>query len=118
MKIINRIIIIPFALLLLAGLFEQGLLTLAALLAIPLGFLQVLFCLRIIISWKSINRKVKVFELSYFILVGVYFLLFNYSTSGALWDNKLIQLVVYCLPVLLAFSVTFLLEKINYENIE
>ncbi|AUC15990.1 hypothetical protein BTO06_12860 [Tenacibaculum sp. SZ-18] len=119
MKIINRIIVTPFILVLLIGIFERDWLVLAALIAIPLGILQVLFCLRILIGWKMINEKTKIFEISYFILVVGYFLFLNYSTATS-WNGKSInQNIVYSLPILLALSVTYILEKnLSHENIE
>ncbi len=115
MKHINRFLIITFTILLTASFFETEGLALAALFAVPLGFLQVLFCLTALFNWDVLNKKEKLFEGIYFTLVITYFTFWDSLSNGSM-DNFFVKLLFFGLPVVLAYGVTVFLEKLKIQD--
>ncbi|TCI85178.1 hypothetical protein [Tenacibaculum sp. M341] len=115
MKHINRFLIIIFTILLLASISETDSLALAALFAIPLGFLQVLFCLIVLFNWDVLNKKEKLFEGIYFTIVITYFTFWDSLSNGSM-DNLFVELFFFGLPVVLAYGVTVFLEKLKIQD--
>ena len=78
----NRVLMSIFLVLLLAGIFENDSLSIAALFAIPLGFMQVLFALRLLLALQIIGKFNKNILTSYLFFVSAYFLmLFSKNNS-------------------------------------
>ncbi|CAL2075817.1 hypothetical protein [Tenacibaculum sp. 190524A05c] len=120
MKIINRIFMIPMVLMLLVGILDIGWVFIAALVAIPLGFLQILFCLKMLLNWVNYNKNVRVFLIVYFFLVIAHFITWRsiYNIDDQ-FQTEVLATILFCLPILLALSVTYILEKnLSHENIE
>ena len=120
MKILNRIFVIPMILMLLLGVVEVGWVLIAALVAIPLGFFQILFCLKMVFNWSSHAAKMRIFFVTYFLLVTAHFLIWNYVYDTSNQNQSILIPGFLCsVPVLLALSVTYILEKnLSHENIE
>ncbi len=116
MKYINRFLMIFFSLLLLIGIFNREFLVFAALLAIPLGLFQSLSCLTELLKWRELNKEEKTFVLSYLTLLAFYFIFWRYSLGNSSKIDFLKEVIFLGLPVVLAFSFTFYLEKLKLEE--
>ncbi len=115
MKYINRILIMIFSLLLLSGFVYPQSLFFAALLAIPLGGIQFLYCISLGFGWETLNSKAKVFIGGYLLTVITYFIVwfqifkFNFSNLTA-------SLFFIGLPIVLALAVTVFLEQKKFDQ--
>lgn len=115
MKFINRILIIIFALLLIRSSFDREYLGVTALFAIPLGFVQLLYCISLGLRWGTLKFKSKCFIGSYLIAVVTYFIL-CVKFSNTNFDNLFITLFFFGFPIVLAFGVTAFLELKKFDN--
>jgi len=116
MKYINRIMMVIFVLLLFSGVFDHGNFAFAALFAIPLGAIQLLYCITLGLKWERLKANSKSFTGSYLLTVIGYFILWVKISDINFNDNFLIQLIFYGLPIVLALSITAFLEQKKIEH--
>lgn len=109
---INRVLMFPFIILLMLGVIDSDYLAIAALLAIPLGFFQILFGFTTLYLWNEMNKYLKNFQIIYLTTVVGYFLIMFFSIA---YEKEVLTLkyVLYSTPVILALFLTFFLEKIK-----
>ncbi|WP_299680035.1 hypothetical protein [uncultured Tenacibaculum sp.] len=112
MKYINRILMLIFTILLLSGIFDRSNLGIAALFAIPLGFVQLLYAISLGLRWETLNIKGKYFIGSYLLTVLVYFIFLvkNPNFNGLLLSSFFIGL-----PLILAYSLTAFIELKKFD---
>ncbi|WP_143569781.1 hypothetical protein [Tenacibaculum agarivorans] len=115
MKYINRIMMVIFVLLLFSGVFDHGNFAFAALFAIPLGAIQLLYCIFLGITWDNLKSNSKCFVGSYLLTVIGYSILWVKISDVNFNNNFLIQLIFYGLPIVLALSITAFLELKKFE---
>ena len=118
MRWINRILMIPFVVTLLAGLVDANFLFLSFYGAFFVGvfqlfsFLIILFYLRRVEKSKKKAISIYLFSVvTYFI--GLYLLVELYNSS---LKNTFISVVMHIIPVLLSIFWTYILESIKQER--
>lgn len=114
MKIINRMLIMILSFLIIAGVFDRNYLAISALLAIPLGFLQLLYCISLGLKWETLKIKQKYFVGIYLLTVLAYFI-FLFKSSNVNFNSTLVEIILLGLPILLAFSLTVFWELNNKD---
>ncbi|MFD0993240.1 hypothetical protein [Tenacibaculum geojense] len=114
MKIINRVLVVILSFLIIAAVFDQNYLAIAALLAIPLGFLQLLYCISLGLKWETLKIKQKYFVGIYLLTVLAYFI-FLFKSSNVNFNSTLVEIILLGLPILLAFSLTVFWELNNKD---
>ena len=118
MSWINRIIMIPFLITLLASIFENDIFMFSMYIAFVLGIYQIASFLVTLFFIKKVgSRKVKEI-VTYIIMVLFYFLLSfliaeNYSGSNL---KSLFLFLVVAVPILLSIFWTYILESIKKES--
>ena len=103
---------IIFTLLLLLGVIDQGYLGFAALFAIPLGFLQLLYSISLGLRWETLNIKGKYFIGSYLLIVLAYFIFWVKIPN---FKGLLISSFFIGLPLILAYSLTAFIELKKFD---
>ncbi|SNR16764.1 hypothetical protein [Tenacibaculum jejuense] len=114
MKHINRILMLVFTILLLTGIFDRNNLGFAALFAIPLGFVQLLYCISQGIQWEVLKIKSKYFIGSYLLIVITYFIFWS-EVYSIISQTYLANPILFGFPIFLAYSVTAFLELKKFD---
>ncbi|PKH49204.1 hypothetical protein CXF68_00215 [Tenacibaculum sp. Bg11-29] len=114
---INRILMIPFLILLLIGIVEKDYFSLAAILAFGIGVYQVFSSLMTLFYLRFIDMKYCRQILGYFSTVIIYFILLYvlahfYKNST---NEGFISIVMCVVPVLLSLFWTYILESLKQE---
>lgn len=111
---INRFLMLPFIVLLILGVIESDCLAIAALLAIPLGFFQILFGFTTLYLWNEMNRYLKFSQIIYLATVLCYFLIIFFTVVYEKEKEILImKYILYTIPVILALFITLFIEKLK-----
>tara|TARA_R110001606_G_scaffold184198_1_gene331041 strand:+ start:510 stop:956 length:447 start_codon:yes stop_codon:yes gene_type:complete len=111
---INRIIMIPFLLLLLMGIIKYESLYYAAYVAFVLGIYQVLSSLLTILFFNRLSKQTKNNLFTYFFIVIFYFLAW-YLIEKYNYDLSFMIYTFFITPVLLSVFWTYILESVNKE---
>ena len=112
---INRVLMIPFLILLILSILENDLLSLAAILAFVIGTFQVFSFLFTLFYSGSINNFERKLILIYGIAVVLYFgaCFFVGEYNGN--KNHIIYYILCAIPVVLSIYWTYILEMIKKE---
>lgn len=111
---INRFLMLPFIVLLILGVIENDCLAIAALLAIPLGFFQILFGFTTLYLWNEMNRYLKISQIIYLATVLCYFLIIFFTVVYEKEKEILImKYILYTIPIILALFITLFIEKLK-----
>ncbi|GFD92115.1 hypothetical protein KUL156_31620 [Alteromonas sp. KUL156] len=105
---------LPFIVLLILGVIENDCLAIAALLAIPLGFFQILFGFTTLYLWNEMNRYLKISQIIYLATVLCYFLIIFFTVVYEKEKEILImKYILYTIPIILALFITLFIEKLK-----
>ena len=112
---INRILMVPFLISVLIGVYNIELFYYSFLIAFGLGCFQLLSFFIAIVYNKRIKIKLKNYMLIYITIVIVFFISFYILTEQyGLFQRVDLVLIVFCIsPVLLSLFWTYILESIN-----
>lgn len=114
---INRILIIPFSVLLLIGIVEKEYFSLAAVLAFFIGIYQVFSFLMTLFYLRFIDMKYCRLILGYFSMVIIYFIslyVVDYFYKNSI-NEGFIWITMCVIPVLLSIFWTYILETLKKE---
>ncbi|WP_028890104.1 hypothetical protein [Tenacibaculum ovolyticum] len=114
---INRILIIPFLVLLLIGIVEKEYFSLAAVLAFFIGIYQVFSFLMTLFYLRFIDMKYCRLILGYFSMVIIYFIslyVVDYFYKNSI-NEGFIWITMCVIPVLLSIFWTYILETLKKE---
>ena len=112
---INRVLMIPFLMLLILSILENDFLSLAAILAFVIGVFQVFSFLLTLFYSGSINRFERKLMFIYGIAVVLYFgaCFFVGEYNGN--KNDIVYYILCAIPVILSIHWTYILEMIKKE---
>jgi hypothetical protein len=110
---INRILMIPFCLILLVGTIYVDFLWYAALITFVLGAFQLLSALITLFYFDELKEYLKSCVLIYLSLVIVYFVCFFLLID--LFDLYNIKAIIYIIPIILSLFWTYILESLKND---
>ena len=114
---INRLIMLPFILILLISIIQNEIFVYALYIAFVLGIYQLVSFLISLIFFKKYNLNRKKEIVTYISIVILYFLIGFIISSNYNGDGKNIPLIIFLvsIPILLSIFWTYILESINKE---
>ncbi|MCT4699934.1 hypothetical protein [Tenacibaculum haliotis] len=112
---INRVLMIPFLVLLILSILENDFLSLAAILAFVIGVFQVFSFLLTLFYSGSINKFERKLMLIYGIAVVLYFGACFFVSEYNFNKNDIIYYILCAIPVVLSIHWTSILEMIKKE---
>ena len=112
---INRVLMIPFLVLLILSILENDFLSLAAILAFVIGIFQVFSFLLTLFYSGSINKFERKLMLIYGIAVVLYFGACFFVSEYNFNKNDIIYYILCAIPVVLSIHWTYILEMIKKE---
>jgi hypothetical protein len=112
---INRVLMFPFLISLLIGVYNIELFYYSFLIAFGLGIFQLFSFLITVVFNKRIEIKFKNYMLIYIIIVILFFISFYILSEqyGLFLKIDLLRILFYMTPVLLSLFWTYILESIN-----
>ena len=115
---INRVLMFPFLISLLIGVYNIELFYYSFLIAFGLGIFQLFSFLITVIFNKRIEIKLKNYMLIYIIIVILFFISFYILSEqyGLFLKIDLLRILFYMTPVLLSLFWTYILESINKKT--